>query len=696
MEPTGETDLEMAKKKVDAGKIREEQIEVILKELQGTISAPETAPLETRSLEYRRFVAEEEKAKPLLYEKLCRLAEKANIEPEPARRTKLERSISFAHMNATPTGTYSLAILSFLIAMVLSAFLMVLGKVSFTIFLSLVAVSMALFYVLLEYPVSQAKIFRVKASSEIILAIIYMVIFMRSSPNLEGAVRFAATNLSGPLSLDLRKVLWDVETGKYTTLDEALDEYLQKWEDSPEFTESLQLIKSSREQIEANRHGVLDEAVNVILNGTMDKMKDYSRLLRMPVLLIHAIGVMLPILVLVMFPILILFLKDSVKPIYLVMGYDVVLPLFIYFLGKRVLEYRSFGLSAPDISLHPKYAPLGMVRIAGFSLPMWPLGLVAGTVVSLIGIALMGTVPKPISFEAMLYSLVITWGIGLGFIVFFLMDTRRKMAIRDEIRKFQDEFSESLFTLGNKMSLGKPIEAAMEEVAKKEKDLAISDMFNKAVRNIKEGGLTTEAAIFDKEFGAVWEYPSKIIINIMRIILDATRKSAQIASTSALSISRYLKQIHRVEEELKDMLSEATSSMRFLGMFLAPLIAGITVTMAGIMMLIFAKLGESFEVLQESRVPGFNSVIIGGWGDAASMLPIGPFQIVVGVYVIQIAYLLSFLTAGIEDGLDDVISRRYLAGWSLVIGLLVYTFSMLITYSMFGNQIEGILTGGGF
>jgi len=45
-----------------------------------------------------------------------------------------------------------------------------------------------------------------------VLCIFYVVTYMRHTSNLELAVEFASQHLSAPLNLDLRKVLWDVET----------------------------------------------------------------------------------------------------------------------------------------------------------------------------------------------------------------------------------------------------------------------------------------------------------------------------------------------------------------------------------------------------------------------------------------------------------------------------------------------------
>jgi len=46
---------------------------------------------------------------------------------------------------------------------------------------------------------------------------------------MENAIEFAADHLAPPLSLDLKKILWDVETEKYENIKESLDVYLESW-----------------------------------------------------------------------------------------------------------------------------------------------------------------------------------------------------------------------------------------------------------------------------------------------------------------------------------------------------------------------------------------------------------------------------------------------------------------------------------
>ena len=65
-----------------------------------------------------------------------------------------------------------------------------------------------LFYYVNRYPERLAKKWRLKASSQMVPAILYIVIYMRHTPNLEKAIAFAAEHLQPPLALDFKKVFY--------------------------------------------------------------------------------------------------------------------------------------------------------------------------------------------------------------------------------------------------------------------------------------------------------------------------------------------------------------------------------------------------------------------------------------------------------------------------------------------------------
>ena len=681
------------------------ELERLLDREEKEIGSPGKERLRFTSREYETFKEEEKKhKKKSLYEKLCNIAGGILvIEPSDEKKEELQRSIDMSYMQIKPEDAYSFAVLSGLGIFVLAILLILVGVASIVFGLILFMMGALTIYLLAEYPNSEARLFRVKAADQIMLAIIYMVIYMRTSPNLEGAVKFTAEHLGEPLSLDFKKLLWDIETEKYTSMREAFSEYLEKWADNKPFVEAMQVIQNSMEQSDEKRKTMLDEAINTMMSGSREVMKEYSNKLELPIMIIHMLGIMLPIMVLVMFPIIILMLEETVRPAFLFMGYNILLPLIIYLTGKRTLEYRPMGFATPDISQHPDHIPSGTIEVGEKVIKIWPISLAISLPVIITGAYLINFHAGEDIFRQIVTSLVVTVGIAIGPSSYFLLDTKAKIELRESIRSIEKEFSEALFSLGNRLSLGKPIERAAEDTVERNKDLEISEMFRRVVENMKRGGMNLRNAFFDKNFGAVWHYPSDLVISVMRIVVDATEKGARIASRSAISISKYLEQLDEIEQDLKNMLSSETTSMQFLGSFLGPFVAGVSVAMAAIMISIFRGIGASMERLGGMGNGGgvggmggmgMDGLLVGGWGSAGEMMPIYILQIVVGIYVIQTSYLLAMLTAGVEDGPGDKVSKRKTAGFMIFIGVIVYSFSLVVVWEVFGTQIQGLIGEG--
>ncbi len=159
-------------------------------------------------------------------------------------------------------------------------------------------------------------------------------------------------------------------------------------------------------------------------------------------------------------------------------------------------------------------------------------------------------------------------------------------------------------------------------------------------------------------------------------------------------ISSYLKGVHDVKEEIHDILGDTISSMKFLSMFLAPLVAGIVVTMAVVILRILTNLGAAISglVAGGTSFNTFQTLFLIPWALGGTP-PITPpmFQFIVGLYMIETAVLLAVFLNGIMYGEDAVGKRNNI--WSiLLIGVIVYIVSWLITYSMFGSSISAIMT----
>ncbi|MBI1972161.1 MAG: hypothetical protein HYS53_02570 [Candidatus Aenigmarchaeota archaeon] len=652
------------------------------------------------SLDYKTFKTEERGAKKKLniYEKLCSISEKIlKVEPSKSSAEQLRKEIDFTGLQCTPAGITSAAFLLPIFLVLVSVAAAAIGAVPIFIGVTMLVFSILSGVYIHGYPAKKARDFRVKASEEIVLSVVYMVISMRISPNLENAVKFVATNLTGPLALDFRKLLWDIYMRKEDSIDRALDKYISsRWKnENEEFSSALTLIRNSVDQPEKKRLVMLDEAVDVILKGTRERMGHYAQNLRMPLLIIHAMGILLPIMGLVMFPVLVLFLSNIVQPYMLFLGYDVFLFLGLYWYTSNILATKPPTLSKPDVSEHPDTPKEGYFRahLSGKKIEIRTYILPALLFAALFFIGYSGmTNSAATSFARVMYSTVIIASISLPMSLYAFLESFQRTSVRRKVISVENEFAEAIFHLGNQLSSGTPIENAIDKNQEKIRDLGISDFFGRIVQNIKRLGMTFEQAIFDKNYGAVWYYPSSLIISVMKVVVEAVRKGVYNASQSMLSISRYLKDVHAIEEELRDILGESTTSMKFLGAILAPMVAGVTVTMALIMLDIIKVLGEKLADLTAqgvgSSLPLFLTVGLDKGGVTAEV-----FQLVVGIYMIEVAGLLSYFVSKIETG-EDRINLYHTLSINMFISLVVYVLAITVVYSTLGSQIKDSIIGG--
>ncbi len=220
----------------------------IEKELGPTIKQEIEQPKgRTITREYIDFKQEYLPGHLTLYEKLCNLAENfVKITPEKKKAQELQESINICHLNITPTGATSFAMLSPILLIIVMSFISILFFKSFFFVLFFIILGISLIKPLSKLPLFLSNTWRLKASNQMVLCIFYIVTYMRHTSNLELALRFASDHIAPPLSLDLKKIIWDVETEKYSTIKESLEAYLQTWKKwNLEFIESFHLIEAS-------------------------------------------------------------------------------------------------------------------------------------------------------------------------------------------------------------------------------------------------------------------------------------------------------------------------------------------------------------------------------------------------------------------------------------------------------------------
>lgn len=678
------------------------------------------------SREYEEFKREYMPKHLSTYEQLCNISEKIlKISPDKKKIPAIEEAIDICHLNITPKGVASFAMLGPLVFMLVGSLL---GFGFFNSFFFVFIFIIAGFILMLplgKLPEFLANNWRLNASNQMVLCIFYVVTYMRHTSNLENAVRFASDHLTGPLALDLKKVVWNVETEKYESVKESLDIYLESWKKwNMEFVEAFHLIESSLyEGSEDRRISLLDKSLTVILEETYEKMLHYAQNLKAPITMLHMLGIILPILGLVILPLVVSFLEGA-KWYHLAMLYNVILPISVYYLGKNILSKRPTGYGDTDISEYTpglrKYKNI-IINISGMEIklsPIWisAIVLVLFFIIGLSPIIIHAAAPNfdplimdgkfsllgyraskdnpdkmlgPYGIGASILSLAIPLGIGLAIGIYYRYTSRNIIKIRNNAKKLESEFASALFQLGNRLGDGIPAEIAFGKVSYIMEGTTSGKFFTTVSNNISRLGMSVKQAIFDKKVGALLFFPSKIIDSSMKVLIEASKKGPRVAASALLNIARYVKEIHRVNERLKDLLADIISSMKSQIKFLTPAISGIVIGITSMVTTILSKLGEQMTRIRTSGGAG-QAMGAGGFeslfGDG---IPTYFFQIIVGLYVVQIVYILTILANGIENG-SDKLNERYLLGQNLIKSPLIYciiSFIIMILFNMIAGQI---------
>jgi len=690
----------------------------------------EDAPVRSTTKEYQEFKADFLPKHMTTYEKLCNLSGKIlKVKPDAKRAAEIQEAINIIHLGITPTGAASFSILVPIVSAVLGSLLaFLIFNSMFLVLLSVIA-ALVMIRPLGKAPEFMANNWRLKASNQMVLCIFYTVTYMRHTSNLEKAIEFAAQHLSAPLSLDLKKVLWDVETEKYSTVKESLDMYLESWKKwNIEFIESFHLIESSLyEGDEARRLNALDKSLDVILDETYEKMLHYAHNLQNPITMLNMLGIILPILGLVILPLVVSFM-ENVRWYHLGVLYNVVLTVIVYYLGKNILSKRPTGYGDTDISEEnpglKKYRNI-LIKIGKDEIQITPMviSVFIAVVFLLIGLSPLiihllglpdfgfggedattacgqkfcfleyrtssttGEVIGPYGLGATLASLMIPLGIGLAMGIYYRLRSKNVIKIRNKAKQLELEFAAALFQLGNRLGDNLPVEIAVGKVAEVMEGTISGSFFQLVSLNIRRLGMSIEKAIFDPMHGALVSFPSNLIESSMKVLTQAIKKGPLIAAQALTNVSRYIKEIHKVDERLKDLMADTISSMSSQIKFLTPAIAGVVIGITSMITAILGKLGNQLQQTV-SGVEGAEGAspqtLIGIFGDG---VPTYYFQIIVGVYVVQIIFILTVIANGIENG-SDKLSERYQLGNNLIRSTLLYVFISAAVILLF-NIIAG-------
>jgi len=626
---------------------------------------------------------------------------------------RIQKQLDAAHLDVGPSEVVGLALMSllglFFVGIMSSvAYWFITGSFPLLFLVLVLVASFFFFYYYYSMPSRLAVKWRLKAASQMVPAVLYTVVYMKHTSNLERAIAFVSEHIDAPLSFDFKKIIWDVQTGKFSSIKDSLDYYLDSWrEHSMEFVESFHLIESSLyEPNEARRVQILERALRVILDGVYERMLKYTRTIKSPLTNLYMLGIVLPTLGLALLPLASTLLGGAIKWVHVFVIFNLIIPFFVFYLTMQVMLKRPGGHGESSLlERNPYYADYvskrPYVKAFFICLPFLLLGLlplyfqyVAGIfgfqsdyTLRELGLGFLGSGSifgfiegkGPFGAVSVLLSLFVPFSIAMFFALSFSLRTKRLIITREESKDLEREFNSSLFTLGNRLGDGTPAEIAFSKVAESTKGQKTENFFRIVHTNIQSMGMGLEEAIFNPKRGALVYYPSGLIATSMKILIESVKKGLNVAAQSLMSISEYVRNIHKINERLKDLLADVVSDMKSNMTFLAPLLAGIVVGLATMITGILGHLRNMMEA-------GESDTLIGGFGSVGdvtelfnivNVVPPYFMQIAIGLYIVQIIFILSSTLVVVDSG-EDRLKTTYEIGKNLIRGTLLYLITAFI------------------
>jgi len=487
---------------------------------------------------------------------------------------------------------------------------------------------------------------RIRAVGEAPALVGYLTMAMKLVPNLERAASFAGEQLEGRMGKEIREGISEGHLHLHSGADEGLSKFGKRWERAcPELDRSIYLVRSSvNERTSDSRTRTLNRALQLVLQGARERMRDFASGIHLPTLVIYSMGVLLPLVLVVILPVLSV-MNIQVGLAHILILYCFVLPVLVYMLSSQVLSRRPAALQPPKVPFQPYQLRAFSIAVA-VSIPIPALGLM-------------------LKAQPDICALAALWGGVIGIVSYLFLTSARAFRRREEIIKMEGEFCDALVQLGNRISEGRPAEDALEHVAGTMRGSKLGGVFREASANIRLGGLGLRAAFFDDGRGALRSVHSGMIRGTMKMLVDLIERSTRAAGDAILQTAEHLRGLKEVEAEIRRSMGEVVTSMRSVALFFAPLVTSVAARMQG---LLSSKTASS------------------GFLGSTEVSP-PAFLLVLGIYIVLLTAILINYVVEIELG-EDGLARRMAIASALPVALGVFTAGAIL-----GGQMLGALIG---
>jgi hypothetical protein len=696
------------------------------------------------SKQYQRYLESEKEEPDTFYE---RLAWKfSSLKPFDLRDMpfptslvdSLDESIDESRLDVTTEDIGSLLLipLLFLIPVALISFLLVPQGIA----LILATTPLLWSYWVISYPSFKATVVKIRFSDEALRVILHMALRLERNPNLERAVRASVDYTEGPLSTDLAKIMWDTEIQKRSNIRKAISDRMQVWSEfSPDFVESLELLLDSVAATNDERRRIIDKSQQKMIESVKTKMQQFARNLSSPVKIVNMAGIVLPLMGLIMFPLISIFLSEGqgigMVTIYLAFGYTVILPMFLFFLIKRLISKRPGAYSHPPLKNVPNLPPKDKITFTvneqKYQLPLKKTAILVGFIIMIPGILYfadlfynMITLSTAVNPESgiptsesytefinqqykvenavpnIITAMTVFWGAVAGLITYFLGRSYGRKKTRERIEEIENGLELGLTEMENAFSKGKPAERVVYDVINKydevdKKEHPLRSFFAQILNLIQQQGFKFRKAVFDEKQGAINYYPSDLLRNSLRVVTSSISKGPKKTAEAIRSVNKYISNKRETEEVINRLLDETVTQLKIQAKYISPIITAMAASVATVIVQVLYGISQQLEALEEQLSVGGQTVSSGLTENIAiiqnidSAVPPTVLLLIVSTYCIEVSIILAYFSNGIENGFDPI-NRDIQISKNLIYSCLIFSIITLVAAVQVTPFIAGV------
>jgi len=286
-------------------------------------------------------------------------------------------------------------------------------------------------------------------------------------------------------------------------------------------------------------------------------------------------------------------------------------------------------------------------------------------------------------------TLFIIWGAAASITLYSLSVYRPYKKVRDDIKQMENEFSDALYILGRRVNEEKSPEESFMYTASTMDGSKIAEVFSQTGYNLTAMHTNIKEALFNQEFGSLKHVYSDRIKAIMRLFVEGIQKSQKAVSISIIRIADHLKELQHVEDKIKDALQSLTSTLRSTAAVFAPLIAGVTLAITKLISNIIQSMSGKLQ--SASVATTGSSTVFTGITESFALENVRTeyFVLVIGIYIIELVFLLTRFTNGIDEG-DDKAEYMYSLGKVMPTAVIVLTVTVLVGQFFFSSIVRTI------